>query len=121
PSLPVLLTALFFALIFTSLQLSKEFDFSRITLVLSLPSFAICYSAIELKIVELAIFSAFVAKAFLLLSFGISKRQTGTTTSFLVLQKELNGTKQDLARIQEKLLVSERLATVGQLSTILAH
>jgi signal transduction histidine kinase len=122
PSFPVLLTGLFFALILTFFQFSREFDLSNITLALSLPSFTICYFAIGLNMPELAIFSAFMAKAFLLLSFEISKRQTGiATTSFLVLQKELTGTKENLARVRERLLISERLATVGQLSTIVAH
>ncbi len=120
-SMPFLLTGLFFALILAAIQLRKEFDPSGTCLALSFPSFAVCYLSISYNMMELGIFSAFIAKIFLIFSFELAKRQTGPVASFLVLQKELIQIKEDLTQTQEKLLQTEKLAAIGKLSTILAH
>jgi signal transduction histidine kinase len=119
-SLYLLVPLLAIALFTTLYSLKKEFDIAIITLILSLPSFTVCYFALYENNFYLAIFAAFMAKAFLLLSFEIGRKKFGTN-SFFVLQKELSGTKAKMDALQQKLIISERLATIGQLSTILAH
>ncbi|MCW4034210.1 MAG: PAS domain S-box protein, partial [Candidatus Bathyarchaeota archaeon] len=97
PSIPILLTGITFALVLAIVQYSRNFDLSSVILTLSLPSYAVCFLAFYNNRMELAIFSAFVAKGFLLLAFEVAKRQTGITDSALVLQKELESAKENFS------------------------
>lgn len=97
PSALVLLPGVVFAVFLAFHQYSKHFDLSSVTLILSMPSYSICYVALYQNITELAIFSAFVAKIFLLLAFEVAKNQTGIVFSPLRLQKKLDKAKENFS------------------------
>ncbi|MFA5365003.1 MAG: PAS domain S-box protein [Candidatus Bathyarchaeia archaeon] len=97
PSTPILLAGIAFTIVFAIVQYSKRFDISAVTLIFAMPSFTVCFLAIYNNMIELAIFSAFVAQIFLLLAFEVAKRQTGISTSALVLQQKLNTAKENFS------------------------
>lgn len=55
-----------------------------------MPSFAVCYLAIIENMTEMAIFAGFIAKAFLLLAFEVAKRQTGDSSSLLIIKNQFD-------------------------------
>ncbi len=89
PSMFAIFPGTFFSLILAFNQYSKHFDLSSVTLMLSLPSFGVYYMGMYQGIPELAIFSAIIANTFILLAFEVAKKQTGVTSSPLLLQKKL--------------------------------
>jgi PAS domain S-box-containing protein len=97
PSTPVLMTGVVFTTALAIVQYSRRFDIASVTLILSMPSFLVCFLAIYNNMTELAIFSAFVAQLFLLLAFEVAKHQTGINTSALVLQQKLDTAKENFS------------------------
>ena len=90
PSTPILMIGVVFATLQAIIQYTKKFDISSVTLMLSMPSYAICFASIEQNLIELAIFSGFSTKAFLILAFEIANRQSGAKSSILVLKQQLD-------------------------------
>ena len=85
----VLLTGMAFLLVLAIFQYSRNFDISSVTLVLSIPSFAVCFIAVGQSMTELAIFAGFMAKTFLLFSFELARNQSGNLSSVFALKKKL--------------------------------
>ena len=98
-STPLLITGLIFANILAILQLAKKFDISSMLLFLAIPCFAVCFAAIGLNLIELAIFAGFAAKTSLILAFEAAKKQEGSGTSLLVLKKQLNTAEQNFSKL----------------------
>jgi len=88
--LPILTTGLIFALLLAIVQYSSKFDSQGVTLILSMPSFAVCYFAIIESMPEMAIFAGFIATAFILLAFEVAKRQTGDNSSLLIIKNQID-------------------------------
>ncbi len=89
PSMLILVPAVIFALILAFVQYLKQFDLSSVTLIFSLPAFGIYYMGMYQNLPELSIFSAIIGTTFILLAFEVAKKQTGVTTSPLLLQEKL--------------------------------
>ncbi len=89
PSMFAIFPGVIFSLILALNQYSKHFDLSSVTLMLSLPSFGLYYMGMYQGIAELGLFSAVIATTFILLAFEVAKKQTGVTSSPLLLQKKL--------------------------------
>ena len=121
PSTLILGIGIVFGLLQAIIQYSKEFDIASVTLMLAMPTYAICFIAIEQNIIELAIFSGFSTKAFLIIAFEIANRQSGAKNSILVLKQQLNRAENNFYKLRKKLEVNKRLAEIGELSTMVAH
>ncbi len=121
PSTPILMIGVVFATLQAIIQYTKKFDISSVTLMLSMPSYAICFAAIEQNLIELAIFSGFSTKAFLILAFEIANRQSGAKSSILVLKQQLDRAEKNFYNIRNKLELNKRMAEIGELSTMVAH
>jgi PAS domain S-box-containing protein len=89
PSMLILFPAVIFSLVLAFVQYLKKFDLSSVTLILSLPAFGVYYMGMYQNLPELAIFSSFIGTTFILLAFEVAKKQTGVTSSPLLLQQKL--------------------------------
>ena len=83
----VLITGMTFLIVLAIVQYVKDFDTPSVTLVLSIPSFAVCFTAIGQNMTELAIFAGFMAKIFLMFSFELARKQSGNLSSVFALKK----------------------------------
>lgn len=97
PSGLILLPGVAFTIILAIQQYRKHFDIASVILVISMPCYALCYLAIYQNLTELAIFSAFTSKVFLLLAFEVAKKQVGTAPSPLILQQKLDTAKENFS------------------------
>ena len=91
----VLLIGLAITICLAIYQYATNFNLASVTLILSMPSYGICFVAILINLTELAIFSGFAAKAFLILACEIARRQKGKVSSPLNLQKELDAANEN--------------------------
>jgi PAS domain S-box-containing protein len=98
-AIPILTTGLIFALLLAIVQYSSKFDPQGVTLILSMPSFAVCYLAIIENMTEMAIFAGFIATAFMLLAFEVAKRQTGDNSSLLVIKNQLDKAEDNFIKL----------------------
>ena len=94
----ILLTGVLIAVALSVLQYSAKPDAPALTLTLAIPSFAFCYLAIWLNMIELAIFAAFIAKTFLLLSFEAGKHNLNSS-SVTVMKKQLNNAEENFGTL----------------------
>jgi len=97
--LPILTTGLIFALLLAIVQYSSKFDSQGVTLILSMPSFAVCYFAIIESMPEMAIFAGFIATAFILLAFEVAKRQTGDNSSLLIIKNQIDKAEDNFIKL----------------------
>ena len=97
PSALILLPGVTFTVILAFYQYTKNFDIASVILALSMPSYTICYLALYQNLTELAVFAAFISKAFLLLAFQVAKKQTRIASSPLLLQKKLDVAKENFS------------------------
>jgi PAS domain S-box-containing protein len=88
-----------FLIILGVVQYSKSFELSGFILFLAVPSFIVCYLGIEFGLTELALFSGFVAKGILFVAFEAAKIHSGSTSSVLAIQKELNVAKDNFLKL----------------------
>lgn len=102
-ALPVVLSGAIFASILAIIQFLKKFDTSAILLFLAVPCFTICILGIQSDLIELALFCGFSAKALLILAFEVAKRQGDSTSTILVLKKQVGSLEKNFAKLFDML------------------
>ena len=117
-STPFLIAGLIFAIFLGILQYSRKFDLASVTLFLSMPSFAVCFTAIGVNMTELALLAGFAAKAALLIAFDVSKNQLGDSSSILVLKEKLDTAEDNFGKLF--CMLPDPAAIVDNIGTILA-
>jgi PAS domain S-box-containing protein len=95
----VLYVGLVLALLLAGYQCYRKFNFSTVMMMLAMPAFAVLIQALQYDIVELAIFSGFAAKAFLILTFEAAKYQEGKNSSMFRLESKLSLSEENFYRL----------------------
>jgi PAS domain S-box-containing protein len=95
----VLVSGMTFAFLLATLLCFKKFSISTVLMMLSMPAFAICLLALTVDMTELAIFSAFMAKVFLILTFETANKQVGDASSLFALETKLNKAEESFYRL----------------------
>ena len=94
-----LISGVAFVTVLAFIVYAKKFDISSVILFLSVPSFTICFTGIQLGLTELALFSGFATKASMILAFEVAKKHEGARSPILVLKKQLQNSEENFSKL----------------------
>ncbi len=94
-----LISGVAFVTVLAFIVYAKKFDISSVILFLSVPSFTICFTGIQLGLTELALFSGFATKVSMILAFEVAKNHEGARSPILVLKKQLQNSEENFSKL----------------------